>query len=77
MGDKLLIINYDTFCTNPEDGLEKLLSFIGVNVDTLRPTLMNLVKPPNSIGRFKRFDSGIFMKEDIDFVHSLGFDVGS
>lgn len=77
MGEKLLLLNYDAFCTKPEDGLEKLLAFLGENADALRPRLIELVKPPSSMGRFKSFGTDMFIKEDVDFVHSLGFDVSS
>jgi len=77
MGKNLLLLNYDEFCANPEDGLEKLLSFLGINVDLIGSDLLSVVKPPSSIGRFKSFGTDIFMKDDIEFVHSLGFDVSS
>jgi hypothetical protein len=41
------------------------------------PKLIALVNPPDSRGRFKHYGTEIFAEEDIAFVKSLGFDVGS
>lgn len=77
MGINFLLLNYDDFCANPENGIEKLLNFLGVDIEFSKPKFLDLVNPPSSIGRFKRYGTDIFMKEDIEFVHSLGFDVSS
>ena len=77
MGDRLLLLNYDAFCTDPERGLEELFDFSSMHLGALKPHLQELVKPPSSIGRFKCHGTDMFVKEDVEFVRSLGFDVSS
>jgi hypothetical protein len=77
MGDNFLFLDYDGFCVNPEKGIKYLFRFLGLEVDSLMPKLIALVNPPDSRGRFKHYGTEIFAEEDIAFVKSLGFDVGS
>ena len=77
MGANFLFLNYDRFCSNPEDGITELLEFLAV--DSLKipmASLLGLVNPPDSVGRFRRHGTGIFDEEDVAYVKELGFDVG-
>ena len=75
MKDNFLFLNYDDFCIKPEKGIKQLFEFLGMEPDSVMSQLVSLVKPPDSIGRFKQHGTEIFAEEDINFVKSLGFDV--
>ena len=75
MGGRFLLLNYDDYCSNPKEGLQCLLSFLGVeNVSLQERTLYEEVRPPDSIGRFKHHGLHIFDPGDTKFVSNLGFD---
>jgi sulfotransferase family protein len=75
MPGRFLLLNYDDYCLAPSRGLELVLAFLGRTIDarSLR-RLERLVRPPNSVGRFKEFGVDIFDPEDVAYVKSLGFD---
>ena len=75
MGPRFLLFNNDDFCLNPTNSIDNLLSFLEVDVsDTQISNLLNLVRIPKSIGRFKKYSLEIFDPSDIKFVEELGFD---
>ncbi len=75
MGSHFLFLNFDQLCQNPEDGVRKLLEFLEMDIpDSRVNNLVDLVKPPVSIGRFRQHDIHIFAPEDITFLKRLGFD---
>jgi hypothetical protein len=77
MQGRLLILNYDHFCSSPESGLRELLRFLGLTVsESLEDVLLSLVHFPDSIGRYRRYGLKQFDCEDIEYVNSLGFDTG-
>jgi len=76
MHTKFLFLNYDDFCLNPENGTEQLFKFLGLEADNLIHQLDKLIRPPDSVGRFKQYGTKIFAEKDVAYVKSLGFDVG-
>jgi len=75
MGAGFLFLNYDNFCSNPEDGIAVLCRFLGLaDGDIPKERLRRLVSPPGSVGRFKQYGTGIFAAEDVAYVGELGFD---
>ena len=75
MPKNFLLLNYDEFCSYPQSRLRDLLKFLEVSVDaTTERSLFSLVRPPDSIGRFKHFGLQLFDPEDVAYVASLGFD---
>ena len=75
MGSGFFLLNFDDLCVSPERNLTRLFEFLNVQVeiDTFN-TLVELVQPPDSIGRFRGHSPDEFAPQDIQFVARLGFD---
>ncbi|MGJ8677465.1 MAG: sulfotransferase [Akkermansiaceae bacterium] len=72
--DQFFMLDYDQFCLNPHHGIEKLLSFLDIKITAHQmEDLLALIKPPTSIGRFRRYDIKQFDKTDLEYVQELGF----
>lgn len=71
--DRVLVVNYDHLCLGNDTELVKLINFTGID-PTTKNHLSSIIVPPTSIGRHKTVDLHQFSTEDIEFVHSLGFD---
>jgi hypothetical protein len=77
MGSNFLLLNYDNFCANPEQGILALSNFLGLDAAQISDnSLLELIQAPDSIGRFKSHDTALFSEEDLDYVKELGFDTG-
>ena len=75
MGTNCLLFSYDQFCHAPRAELEKLANFLGITLSREQiESFAALVKPPESIGRFKQYGLAAFHPDDIAFVKQLGFD---
>lgn len=75
MGSNFLFLNYDDFCTNPENGIYILRRFLGLDDRKISVSaLTDMVDAPASIGRFKQHGTDIFDGEDVAYVKELGFD---
>lgn len=75
MPRRYMLLNYDSFCVCPRDGLRVLLQFLGAAVDpSAEASLAKLVRPPGSMGRFKRYGPEAFDADDVACVASFGFD---
>jgi len=74
MGDNFLLLNYDKLCLNPKKYLKKICKFLNISKKAVSG-LLPLIRPPESIGRFKNEDLSIFDKKDIEYVKKLGFDI--
>ena len=69
------LLNFDEFCQDPKNGLDKLSQFFEMNLDSTKVKhLISLVKPPKTIGRYKQQDISVFNTEDLAYVKHLGFD---
>lgn len=72
---RVMLLNYDALCLDPEAHLPELLRFLGrtpdrATLDRLRP----LIAPPESIGRHRTQDTSGFDPDDVAYVRELGFD---
>ena len=77
MGPRFLLLNYDDFCTNPEHGILQLCNFLDLDAgNEEKRGLTDLIRVPDSIGRFKQYDTKIFSDQDVAYVKSIGFDTG-
>lgn len=77
LGDRLLMLNYDRLCADPAEGLGLLLRFVEVAPPpATRDRLLASIRPPESVGRFRRHPSTDFDPADVAFARGLGFDVG-
>jgi hypothetical protein len=75
MPGRFLWLDYDRFCSAPEEGLRTLVSFLGASVTASgESSLLKLVRVPDSIGRFRAHGLRIFDPADVEYVESLGFD---
>jgi hypothetical protein len=75
MGKNFLMLSYDEFCAEPNQGLDKISDFIELDISNLpKNKLVNLISPPKSIGRYKQFGLDCFDANDVAFAKSLGFD---
>ncbi|MAJ46845.1 MAG: hypothetical protein CBC35_06000 [Planctomycetes bacterium TMED75] len=74
--DRVQIVSFDQFCTEPERVLRKIFDFCGI---TPGPQLIERgitgVKPPASIGRHRNEDCTIFDPEDLAFAESFMHDI--
>ena len=72
--DKVLLLNFDNLCANPEPEIQKLIDFIGIEVSSSQlkeATILPVV--PKSKDRFMAHDISGFRKDDLEFLHSLGY----
>jgi hypothetical protein len=76
MRSNFLFLRYDDFCLKPESGVRQLCEFLKLETDGVAAKLVKLIRPPDSIGRFRQYGTGIFAAEDVAYVKFLGFDVG-
>ena len=75
MSKDFYLLNFDEFCQDPVTGLVKLGRFLETELSNEKvEKLVELVKPPKSIGRYKTHDINEFDSDDIAFVKKLGFD---
>jgi hypothetical protein len=75
MPGRFLWLDYDRFCSAPEEGLRTLVSFLGASVTPpAERSLLALVRVPDSIGRFRAHGLHMFDPDDVEYVGSLGFD---
>ncbi|MEO0370781.1 MAG: sulfotransferase [Pseudomonadota bacterium] len=75
MKGRFFLLNFDDLCQCPGPVLEQLVDFLGIEVDAPKMReLEALIRPPESIGRFKTRGAKFFDPEDIEFVAQMGFD---
>lgn len=76
LGKNFLVVNFDELCLNPQENMNNLLRFIGIEIDEIKfNELKNIIKVPASIGRFRDKNLSIFSEEEIAEVRKLGFNV--
>ncbi len=73
---RFMLLNYDSLCENPQAELSALFGFLGV--DTAGNSFKNniaKIKPPESIGRYRKFNSGVFAETQLEQVREMGFHI--
>jgi hypothetical protein len=77
LGPRFLFVRFEDLCANPVRETARILSFAGIEPDAalLRRTA-TLPKPIPSLGRYKALDLGEIDAADIQYIGSLGFEVG-
>ncbi len=76
--DKILIINFDNICSNPQEEVRKILSFLNYSCDEKTfNELINLPKTPSSTGRYKTKNLSDFTTKDIAILKKFGFEFSS
>ncbi|MCF6341208.1 MAG: sulfotransferase [Bacteroidales bacterium] len=72
--DKVLLLNFDNLCANPEQEIKKLIDFIGIEVSSSQlQNAITIPVVPKSKDRFKDHDISGFRKDDLEFLHALGY----
>jgi hypothetical protein len=75
LGDRFLLLNFDRLCASPEESLCILLQFLGAEPDRVtRDLLLASIRPPQSVGRFRRHPPSDFDPDDVAFARHMGFD---
>jgi hypothetical protein len=74
MGARFLWLDYDAFCANPVDGVERLQQFLGLPRQDPQ-ALADRVEPQPSHGRYRSKDCSVFDAVDVEAVRALGFEV--
>jgi len=77
LGTRFLRLDFDRLCTEPMAVLPGLMQFLGdTQSDDAAARLARHLSPPASIGRYRLHEWGSLDAAHIDYVRSLGFDVG-
>lgn len=72
MPERFFLLYFDNLCLEPRTVVKELSSFLKIEEIDI-DNLIELIKIPNSIGRYKREDISIFDDNDIKEVAELGF----
>lgn len=76
LGNRFLSVNFDLLCLHPESYMEKILTFLGLDLDQATfKQLCVLPKPPATMGRYRRIELSCFDEEDVKEVENMGFEV--
>lgn len=74
--DRALILNYTNFCNNSAETMDRLIDFLGISIsDQNRKELHELPQDTGSNNRYRRFNTEMFDKENVDFVSACGFQI--
>ncbi len=76
MTDRFLVIRFEDFCQNPIHGIRVIGNFAGIEVDHARAgEIAAKVRPPESIGRYRKYSIDMFDPHDVAAVSRYGFTV--
>lgn len=67
--DRILMLDFDRLCINPDEILFDLVKFIDSSKDIIN--LKKLIKIPSSIGRYKNFSLDNFNQDDLKFISTI------
>ncbi len=71
-----LMLNHSRLCAAPAVEVDRILEFLELEVpDARRAALHRIPRTPDSSGRYRMYDLGIFDQRQIDFVRDMGFDL--
>ena len=66
-------VRFEALISRPMDTFSDLFEFLGLNLD---PNTLEVVHPPNSIGRYRTHSLSEFDRQDLNRVRGLGFSIG-
>lgn len=76
MGSNFLLIKFEDICFSPEKIINDLCDFLSISIaGEMRKDLCQIIKPPRTVGRYKKYDVSCFDESDVVEVKKLGFDV--
>ena len=73
--ERILRLRFEDFFDCPDMVARKLSSYLGDSKEHIASLLGAVVAYPSSIGRFRRFGTNHFCREDLQFASSLGFPI--
>jgi len=73
--ERVLWLRFEDICYQPETVARDLALFVDCDGAEILGQLKYIVRPPNSIGRFRQFAAHDFPDKELKFVTSLGFPV--
>lgn len=75
MGSDFLLLNFDDFCRDPDVGVQRLISFLDIDVKTQAvQELRDMIRPPGSIGRHRDRPKIPMSRDDARLLGKLGFE---
>lgn len=73
---KVLLLNFDKLCTHPKQEIQKIVSFIGIEVsENQLKKAIQLPTTPKTKDRFKSHDISGFNGSDLEFLKTLDYDL--
>ena len=73
-GDRLLLLDFDSFCVNPERGLREIAAFLEISLSSEEIRCLGKnVRVPASSGRYRAADLSVYHRTDLAFVRELGY----
>lgn len=76
MGDRFLMLNFDTLCQQPKTQLGLLFSFLEIDADTtMQNQLAAQVQKPDSLGRHRGQNLDYARPADLEFLAAMGYPV--
>lgn len=73
--DRILMLDFDNLCTNKKNSLEGILNFLNISNMEINQ-LLDLIKVPGSLGRYKQENLKKFYDEDITYLKSMYGNLG-
>lgn len=75
LGDRFLVVDFDTLCQEPKDTVDRLVDFMELPRTVDREKLYGIPKAPASRERYKKEDISVFTRWQLDGVRELGYPV--
>jgi len=74
--EKVLMLNFDTLCSQPNKEIQKIINFIGVKVsENQLKKALSLPAVPKSKNRFKEHGISDFRSDDLAFLKTFNYDL--
>ena len=74
--DRVMLVIFDDLCLSPRETIQKMMAFLNVEVDEDQiMKALDVPRPPNSMGRYKNEDLGLFDQADLDYLGQFGFKI--
>ena len=70
--DKIMLLNFDDLCSKPAEILTELFKFLNTDINDLNH-FIKMIKPPLSMGQYKKYSLNNFNNDDIKYIKSIGF----
>ena len=74
LGERFMLVNFDTLCLQPEQTIRQLLAFLKIDKpESQCENLFNIPQVPPSMGRYKSEDISFFTDRHRRVLHEFGF----